>query len=78
MAQGVEALYQNDDQAVILWVERLPPGEVREQALLGMAQEWSRHDPESASQWVEEHAAPANLDQIRALIKSVVPNSDGN
>jgi len=62
VAQGVEALYQNDDQAVILWVERLPPGEVREQAVVGMVNQWARHDPESASQWVEEHADPATLD----------------
>jgi hypothetical protein len=63
VAQGVEALYQNDDQAVILWVERLPPGEVREQAVVGMVNQWARHDPDSASQWVEEHADPATLDR---------------
>jgi hypothetical protein len=78
VAQGVEALYQNDDQAVILWVERLPPGEVREEAVVGMVKPWARHDPEAASQWVEEQADPANLDGIRALLKSVVPNPDGN
>lgn len=78
VAQGVEALYQNDDQAVVLWVERLPPGEVREEAVVGMVKPWARHDPEAASQWVEEQADPANLDGIRALLKSVVPNPDGN
>ncbi|MFM1561802.1 MAG: hypothetical protein ACKJSK_21055 [Roseibacillus sp.] len=70
VAQGVEALYHNDDLAVIVWVERLAPGPVRDQAMIGMVGQWGLHDPESAAEWIEEHADPEIIDRIRGLIKS--------
>lgn len=54
-------LYRKDDQAIISWVESLPPGETRNRAFHSTVDRLARHDPEAAKKWIEEHADPSNI-----------------
>jgi len=71
VSNAVEALYHNDDIAVISWIQGLAPGPVREQAVRGLVGQWARHDPESAAEWVEDHVDPEDLNPIRELIQGL-------
>lgn len=51
VSKAVEALFHNDDLAVIRWVEKLEPGALREQAVSGLIEQWTLHDPEAAREW---------------------------
>ena len=62
VSKALRALYQNDDKAVTLWAQNLPEGGLRDQAILGIAEEWALHDAEAAKTWVAKYAAPSNLD----------------
>jgi hypothetical protein len=54
VAMAVGTLYHNDDLAVTAWVEDLPPGKLRDEALEGMSAEWGKYDPAAAAIWYEE------------------------
>lgn len=72
-SRAVAALFRHDGESVTGWAGKLPQGEVRDKALLGVAGEWARHDPDAARSWIEKHASAASLDEALERLASVEP-----
>lgn len=55
--ESIRRLYERGDKEVIAWAEKLPAGEVRERAMTAVIDQWARHDPTAAKEWLEKNGS---------------------
>ncbi len=69
---------RDDPQKAISWMEALPGGGAREQAIGGIAESWINFDPAAASEWITNLPTGEGRDTAAAKLATTIARDDPN
>ena len=71
-----KVMAQDDPQTAIKWMETLPGGGARDQAIGGIAETWINYDPGAASEWITKLPAGEGRDTAAGKLAATVARDD--
>jgi hypothetical protein len=76
--QVAERFAESDPVGAAAWVDLLPPGSARGQAIERVADRWARRDPKAAGDWVARHAGEKEANDAGRRVAIRMAEADPN